>query len=149
VLAPAADRLEILAEPGRCIVADAGVAVTRVVGVADRDDGRWYYLDDGVYGSYSNVMTEDVHPMLVAAAELDGDPRPLSPATLAGPTCDSADVIARGYPMPEMAIGDLVLSPTMGAYTAVTACRFNGRLPARILPASLAAPDGSVLAVHA
>lgn len=140
LLAPHADRLEILAEPGRCVVGDAAVAVARVVGVADRPDGRWDYLDDGVYGSWSNVMTEDVHPLLVAGSELEGRPLPLAPVTLAGPTCDSADVIARDYPMPELAIGDLVLSPVMGAYTAVTACRFNGRAPATIVPASLVSP---------
>jgi ornithine decarboxylase len=143
LLAPLAKRMEIVAEPGRCIVADAGIAVSRVIGMADRDDGRWYYLDDGVYGSYSNVMTEDVHPLLVAAAELDGQPAALGPVTLAGPTCDSVDVIARGYPMPELAVGDLVLSPTMGAYTAVTSCRFNGREPATVLPAALATRRGT------
>ena len=48
------------------------------------------------------------------------------PVTLAGPTCDSADVIARDYPMPPLEVGDIVVSPMMGAYTAVTPSRFNG-----------------------
>ena len=133
LLEPLAARMTILAEPGRSIVADSMVAVARVVGVADRPDGRWYYLNDGVYGSYSNVMTEQVHPLLIAASELDDEARWPEWVTLAGPTCDSADVIAHRYPMPPLAVGDVVLSPTMGAYTAVTACRFNGRPPAEIV----------------
>ncbi|HEY0373302.1 MAG TPA: type III PLP-dependent enzyme [Amnibacterium sp.] len=139
LLAPLAGRLTVLAEPGRAIVADAMTAVSRVVGVADRPDGRWYYLDDGLYGSFSNVLTEDVHPVLLAGSELD---RPIADpewVTLAGPTCDSADVIARRYPMPPLKVGDLVLAPTMGAYTTVTASRFNGRTPAGILRTDLVA----------
>ncbi|HEY8319674.1 MAG TPA: type III PLP-dependent enzyme [Amnibacterium sp.] len=135
LLEPLAGRVTVLAEPGRCIVADAMTAVAAVVGVADRPDGRWYYLDDGLYGSYSNVMTEDVHPLLIAGRELDQPMGEPSWVTLAGPTCDSADVIARRYPMPELHVGDLVIAPTMGAYTTVTASRFNGRPPATIVPA--------------
>ncbi|PRC61382.1 diaminopimelate decarboxylase, partial [Mycobacterium sp. ITM-2017-0098] len=81
----------------------------------------WHYLDDGVYGSYSNVMTEDVHSPIMALSELDTAELSLEPVTLAGPTCDSADVIARGYPMPTVGIGDVLISPVMGAYTSVTA----------------------------
>ncbi|PRC61447.1 diaminopimelate decarboxylase, partial [Mycobacterium sp. ITM-2017-0098] len=53
--------------------------------------------------------------------------------TLAGPTCDSADVIARGYPMPTVGIGDVLISPVMGAYTSVTASKFNGISPTPIV----------------
>ena len=63
----------------------------------------WHYLDDGLYGSYSNVMTEDVHPPILALRELDDDAGsriPLSRSRWPGPTCDSADVVARDYPMP-------------------------------------------------
>ena len=138
VLDPHARRLDIIAEPGRVMVADAMTLVTSVVGIAERGDGRWYYLDDGLYGSYSNVLTEDVHPLVFAARELTaripgragsrrrdaGDHRW---ATLAGPTCDSSDVIAREVLLPELHVGDLLVSPAMGAYTTVTATRFNGR----------------------
>ncbi len=93
-------------------------------------DGRiWHYLDDGVYGSYSNVLTEDVHPPILALREmLDGGPdeHSFESVTLAGPTCDSADVVAHDYPMPPLSVGDIVVSPMMGAYTSVTSSRFNG-----------------------
>jgi ornithine decarboxylase len=115
-----------LAEPGRYLVADSMTLLTSVVGTAERDGQRWHYLDDGVYGSYSNVMTEDVHPPIIALRELTQDAVTTEAVTLAGPTCDSADVIARDYPMPSLEVGDLVVSPMMGAYTAVTSSRFNG-----------------------
>lgn len=128
VLAARAGDLEILAEPGRAMVAESMMLVTSVVGVAERDDGRWYYLDDGLYGAYSNVLTEDVHPLIFAERELEAvDTSAHRWATLAGPTCDSSDVIAREALMPELEVGDLLVSPAMGAYTVVTASRFNGR----------------------
>jgi ornithine decarboxylase len=100
---------------------------TSVVGTAERDGQVWHYLDDGVYGSYSNVMTEDVHPPILALRELTEDrANEYEPVTLAGPTCDSADVIARDYPMPPLEVGDVVVSPMMGGYTSVTSSRFNG-----------------------
>ncbi|MET0995114.1 MAG: type III PLP-dependent enzyme [Mycobacterium sp.] len=117
----------VLAEPGRILAAPCMTLLTGVVGTATRADRVWHYLDDGLYGSYSNILTEDVHPPILALCELDaGPPRPLAPVTLAGPTCDSVDVIARDYPMPPLAVGDIVVSPLMGAYTAVTSSRFNG-----------------------
>ncbi|MET0812508.1 MAG: type III PLP-dependent enzyme [Microbacterium sp.] len=128
VLEPHAARLDILAEPGRILVAESMTLVTSVVGIAERGDGRWYYLDDGVYGSYSNVIAEDVHPLAFSVSELFGsDDGSHRWSTLAGPTCDSTDVVAREVMLPDLAVGDLVASPAMGAYTTVTATRFNGR----------------------
>ena len=108
LLEPRRRELDIIAEPGRVLVAEAMTAVTSVVGVAERTDGRWYYLDDGVYGAYSNVIGEDVHPLVLAEKELrrgrsrtDDDTHRW--ATLAGPTCDSADVIAREVLLPDLA----------------------------------------------
>jgi len=126
VLGDRRDAFTLLCEPGRFLVADCMTLLTSVVGTAERDGQVWHYLDDGLYGSYSNVMTEDVHPPILALDELSGPEPTLEPVTLAGPTCDSADVIARGYPMPNLGIGDIVVSPMMGAYTAVTSSRFNG-----------------------
>lgn len=116
----------LLCEPGRFLVADCMTLLSSVVGTAQRDGQLWHYLDDGLYGSYSNVLTEDVHPPILALDELDRPDAVLEAVTLAGPTCDSADVIARDYPMPALDVGDIVVSPMMGAYTAVTASRFNG-----------------------
>jgi ornithine decarboxylase len=129
VLGADRSRYTLLAEPGRFLVADCMTLLTSVVGSAGRAGRSWHYLDDGLYGSYSNVMTEDVHPPILALAELDDDragQHVLETVTLAGPTCDSVDVVARDYPMPAMKVGDVVVSPMMGAYTSVTSSRFNG-----------------------
>ncbi len=116
----------LLAEPGRFLVASSMTLLTSVVGTAVRGGRVWHYLDDGLYGSYSNILTEDVHPPVLALRELHSDTWEYGRVTLAGPTCDSVDVIARDYPMPELGVGDVVVSPMMGAYTNVTASRFNG-----------------------
>ncbi|KRE29047.1 diaminopimelate decarboxylase [Mycobacterium sp. Soil538] len=133
VLGPRREEFTLLCEPGRFLVADCMTLLSSVVGTAERDGQVWHYLDDGLYGSYSNVMTEDVHPPILALEELCRTDAALEPVTLAGPTCDSADVIARNYPMPALGIGDLVVSPMMGAYTTVTASRFNGIEPTPIV----------------
>ena len=126
VLGADRDSFTLLAEPGRFLAADCMTLLTSVVGSAVRDGQVWHYLDDGLYGSYSNVMAEDVHPPILALSELADHEMRLDPVTLAGPTCDSADVVARDYPMPALGIGDVLISPMMGAYTAVTSSRFNG-----------------------
>ena len=121
LLEPRLPRLRVIAEPGRFLAADAMTLVCSVVGTAEREGRPWYYLDDGVHGSYSNVLQERIRPPM----------RPpvwgsLAPSVLAGPTCDSIDVVADGILLPPLEAGDRVVSPTMGAYTAVTANGFNG-----------------------
>ena len=129
ILETRAAHLEVIAEPGRILVGESMTLVTSVVGLAERGDGRWCYLDDGVYGSYSNVLAEDVHPLVFAVRELDGSRS--GPAPLDDPR--RADMRqrrrrrARELLLPELAVGDLLVSPAMGAYTAVTATGFNGR----------------------
>jgi ornithine decarboxylase len=95
VLGDRRDEFTLLAEPGRFLAADSMTLLTSVVGGAVRDGCQWHYLDDGCYGSYSNVMTEDVHPPILALREMVDGVGGCEPVTLAGPTCDSADVIAR------------------------------------------------------
>jgi len=150
LLEPRAGRLTILAEPGRVMVAESMTLVTSVVGIAERSDGRWYYLDDGLYGAYSNVLTEDVHPLIFAECEIAGRDTNAGThrwATLAGPTCDSTDVIAREALLPDLAVGDLLVSPAMGAYTVVTATRFNGRSITPIAVVGQGARTGELLAI--
>ena len=150
LLEPRTDRLRIIAEPGRVLVAESMTLVTSVVGIAERGDGRWYYLDDGVYGSYSNVLAEDVHPLIFAEREIAGrdtDAATHRWATLAGPTCDSTDVIACEALLPDLAVGDLLVSPAMGAYTVVTATRFNGRSVTPIAVVGQGARTGELLAI--
>lgn len=122
-----ADELRIIAEPGRVLVAESMTLITSVVGAAQRAGRPWVYLDDGVYGAYSNVVAEDVHPLVIPVRGIAAGAARGERTTVAGPTCDSADVITTDALLPELAVGELVASPAMGAYTLVTATTFNGR----------------------
>jgi ornithine decarboxylase len=113
--------LRLIAEPGRFIVAPAAIGVAAVMGRALRDQQWWYYLDDGLYGSYSGQLYDHATFPLVALA--DGAER--FPSVLAGPTCDSIDVIAENIALPHLGIGDLVVGRSMGAYTWASATDFN------------------------
>jgi ornithine decarboxylase len=122
--------VRVIAEPGRYISAPAGTAVAAVVGRSYREGRWWYYLDDGLYGSYSGQLFDHMH-YPVDALERRG---PRHPCVLAGPTCDSIDVIHEDLALPDLQIGDLVVGHMMGAYTAATATDFNFIPRARIVP---------------
>jgi ornithine decarboxylase len=125
-LRPLARRgIQVISEPGRFVAAPAMVAVASVVGVSRRGGMPWYYLDDGLYGSFSNVLSDHVHPTIYAYDAVLGEGDAV-PSVLAGPTCDSTDVITTEAMLPALDVGDLVVAPFMGAYTSVTACEFNG-----------------------
>jgi ornithine decarboxylase len=113
--------VRVIAEPGRFIAAPAAIAVSTVMGKAKRDGRWWYYLDDGLYGSYSGQLFDHAkYP--VAALRQDGE---LFESVLAGPTCDSIDVIDDAIQLPELEVGDLVVGRMMGAYTWASATDFN------------------------
>lgn len=113
--------VRVIAEPGRFISAPAGTAVATVMGKAKRDGRWWYYLDDGVYGSYSGQMFDHAqYP--VDSLRQDGE---RFPSVLAGPTCDSIDVIDDNILLPELEVGDLIVGRVMGAYTWASATDFN------------------------
>jgi ornithine decarboxylase len=113
--------VRVIAEPGRFIAAPAAVAVSTVMGKAKRDGRWWYYLDDGLYGSYSGQLFD--HAKYPVAALRDGGE--LFDSVLAGPTCDSIDVIDDNIALPELEVGDLVVGRMMGAYTWASATDFN------------------------
>jgi ornithine decarboxylase len=113
--------VRIIAEPGRYIAAPAAIAVASVMGRALRDDRWWYYLDDGLYGSYSGQMYD--HSVFPVDALRSGSAT--FPSVLAGPTCDSIDVVREKLDLPKLEIGDLVVGRVMGAYTWASASEFN------------------------
>jgi ornithine decarboxylase len=116
-----ARRVRVIAEPGRYIVGPAAIGVASVMGRAQREGHWWYYLDDGLYGSYSGQLFDHarypVEPLRANAEQL--------PAVLAGPTCDSIDVIAENLMLPKLKVGDLLVGRAMGAYTWASATEFN------------------------
>jgi ornithine decarboxylase len=113
--------VRVIAEPGRYISAPAAIAVSRVMGRALRGDRWWYYLDDGLYGSYSGQVYD--HANYPVAALVPGGKT--YPSVLAGPTCDSIDVINEHLDLPKLEVGDLVVGREMGAYTWASASEFN------------------------
>ena len=115
--------IRIIAEPGRCLAAEAVTLVTSVIGKTVRGGRTWYIIDDGLYGSFSGKVYDHADFPLFAEG---ADERPAFPCVVAGPTCDSTDVVARDQLMPELDIGELLLVPSMGAYTSASACDFNG-----------------------
>jgi ornithine decarboxylase len=113
--------VRVIAEPGRFIAAPAAIAVSSVMGKAKRDGRWWYYLDDGLYGSYSGQLFDHAkYP--VSVLKQGGE---LFESVLAGPTCDSIDVIDDAILLPELDVGDLVVGRMMGAYTWASATDFN------------------------
>ncbi|HEY1723830.1 MAG TPA: type III PLP-dependent enzyme [Steroidobacteraceae bacterium] len=114
-------RVRVIAEPGRYIAGPAAIGVATVMGRARREGHWWYYLDDGLYGSYSGQLYD--HARYPVEALRQGEP--LLPSVLAGPTCDSIDVIAENLMLPQLKAGDLVVGRAMGAYTWASASEFN------------------------
>jgi ornithine decarboxylase len=113
--------IKVIAEPGRYIAAPAAIAVASVMGRALRDGHWWYYLDDGLYGSYSGQIYDHAKYPVEALVP----PGPTFPSILAGPTCDSIDVIREEIELPKLDVGDLIVGRVMGAYTWASASEFN------------------------
>ncbi|MEO3384858.1 ornithine/lysine decarboxylase [Mesorhizobium sp. CAU 1741] len=125
---------ETIIEPGRGMVGNAGVIKSEVVLIskkADNDNVRWVFLDIGKFGGLAETMDEAIRYPI--STPHDGDVT--APCVLAGPTCDSADVMyeKNPYPLPlSLTIGDEVLIEGTGAYTTTySAVAFNGFEPLR------------------
>ncbi len=120
--------VRLIAEPGRFLVGPAGTLIMRVIGKAIRENKHWYYLDEGVYGALSGVVFD--HAKYQYKVLGDGQTQI---STLAGPTCDSLDIIARGEDLPELEIGDIVYAENVGAYSVASATNFNGLPSAKVV----------------
>ena len=123
---------ETIIEPGRGLVGNAGVIESEVVLVSkksEEDDVRWVYLDIGKFGGLAETMDEAIRYPIRTQRDRD----PMAPCVLAGPTCDSADVMYEHepYQLPvSLEIGDKVLIEGTGAYTATySSVAFNGFSP--------------------
>ena len=131
--------IRVIAEPGRFICGPAGVGLSTVIGRAHRDGRWWYYLDDGLYGTFSGQLYDHSRFPVETVQPHDG---PRLACVLAGPTCDSIDVVAEDLPMPELAIGELLVARQIGAYTIATATDFNFFPRARVVPVNVAPSEG-------
>jgi ornithine decarboxylase len=120
--------MEILAEPGRFMVANAATLVTKIIGKAIRDEKTCYYLDDGVYHTFSGIVFD--HCVYPLKSFRDGEKKVCS---VFGPTCDAFDTISVAEELPDLQIGDYVYAENIGAYSIASSTYFNGFPPAKVV----------------
>ncbi len=120
--------MKISAEPGRFICGLTQSLIVKVNGKNVRRGVPWYYLDDGVYNSFSGKVYDHCEYRILT--EKTGTP---IKSVLAGPTCDSFDIVAEDIALPHLDIGDIILVPAMGAYTNVSSTTYNGFDQAKII----------------
>ena len=114
--------IQIAAEPGRYMVSDAAYFVCQVIGTSIKGDERWMYLDAGVFGGLMEC-TQGIQYQIDVNNKSGNE----VPWYVAGPSCDSVDVLGREQMLPATtAEGDLLYFPNAGAYTTVYANEFNG-----------------------
>jgi len=112
---------QVIAEPGRYLVSDAGYFVCRVLGTATRAGKRWMHWDAGLFGG---VIEASEGLKYKIRTDRSG---PDVPWTVGGPTCDSVDVVMREEPLPsDLQEGDFIYIRNAGAYTTAYASQFNG-----------------------
>lgn len=120
--------IEILAEPGRFLVASAATVVARIIGKAVRDGKPCYYINDSVYHTYSGIVFDHcqyrVKSFKRGATEI---------CTVFGQTCDGMDTITQAEELPKLDIDDLVYTEDIGAYSNASATWFNGFAPAKVV----------------
>jgi ornithine decarboxylase len=115
------EEVQVIAEPGRYVVSDAGYFVCRVLGTATRAGKRWMHWDAGLFGGVIET-TEGLKYRI--RTDRSG---PDIPWTVGGPTCDSVDIVLRDEPLPsDLQEGDFIYIRNAGAYTTAYASQFNG-----------------------
>lgn len=119
--------VQILAEPGRFMVANVATLVAKVIGKTFRDGRICYFIDDGVYHTFSGVIFD--HCVYPIQAFKRGQKKV---SVVFGPTCDAIDKITSTAELPNLKIGDLVYAQNIGAYSIATSSQFNGFPPARV-----------------
>jgi len=119
---------EIIAEPGRFVVASAATSIAKVIGKARRDGKTCYYIDDGVYQTFSGIIFDHCQYHLKAfkrgRAEI---------CAVFGQTCDALDTISLSEDLPDLELDDVVYCEAIGAYSNASATWFNGFAPAKVV----------------
>jgi len=118
-----------IAEPGRYFAAACATLVTKVTSVRDQTDcdtvsKYLYYINDGVYGSFNNILFDHAtcYPKYLKKVSEDYE----HVSTIFGPSCDGLDCILKNYPLPKIEMGEWLYWRNMGAYTMCAAASFNG-----------------------
>jgi len=121
--------IQILAEPGRFLVATAATAISKIIGKAVREGKLCYYVNDGVYHTFSGVIFYHCHYHLKSFKR-----GPTQICSVFGPTCDALDVVSMAENLPgDLQLGDLLYSEQIGAYSHASSTYFNGFPPAKVI----------------
>lgn len=128
--------IQILAEPGRFMVATAATSVVKIIGKAVRDGKVCYYVNDGVYHTYSGIIFDHCHYHMKSFRQ-----GPTQICSVFGPTCDALDVISMTEDLPgNLEVGDLLYSERIGAYSHASSTYFNGFPPAKVVHVHQSSP---------
>ena len=118
--------IQYIAEPGRYLASSSTTALFRIIGKSQKKEKIWYYIDDGVYGSFSGQIYEKADYTITPFPKQNEKPNDTKKnSVIAGPTCDSIDIIKNNILLPELEIGDILYAGNMGAYTWCSANTFN------------------------
>ena len=121
--------IEMIAEPGRFLVANAAVLITGIIGKSRRDGKIFYYINDGVYQTFSGVVYDHWIPNFKAFK-----PGEKEVCAVVGPTCDSFDKVSLSVQLPaNLQIGDCLYTEDIGAYSIASSTKFNGFEGAKII----------------
>ena len=121
--------IEILAEPGRFMVATAAILVSEIIGKARRSGKIFYHMNDGVYQTFSGVVFDHWIPNFSAFKKGENEI-----CAVVGPTCDSFDKITLSAELPgNLEVGDFLLTENIGAYSTASSTTFNGFDGAKII----------------
>src|SRR5438445_3396293 len=120
--------IQILAEPGRFLVATAATSIARIIGKAVRDGKTCYFIDDSVYHTFSGIIFDHCQYHLKAFTKGKTEI-----CAVFGQTCDALDTISLAEELPSLEIDDLVYSENIGAYSNASSTWFNGFPPAKVV----------------
>ena len=121
--------IQILAEPGRFLCATAATAVSKIIGKAVREGKLCYYVNDGVYHTFSGVIFDHCHYHMKSFKR-----GPKQICSVFGPPCDALDVVSMAEELPgDLQLGDLLYSEQIGAYSHASSTWFNGFPPATVV----------------
>ena len=127
-----ADDIQIIAEPGRFLVATAATSIASIIGKAVRDGKTSYFIDDSVYHTFSGIIFDHCQYHLNAFKE-----GATEISAVFGQTCDGLDTISQSEELPALEIEDLVYSQNIGAYSNASSTWFNGFPPAKVVHVNL------------
>jgi len=114
-------RYRLIAEPGRFLVATSAVSLLEVNGIGMRKGKKFYYVNDGVYGTFSGTIFDHINYHFKCFKTGS-----LSECAIVGPTCDALDKLSMSEQLPDLCLGDILYAENTGAYTTASATTFNG-----------------------